>query len=60
VSLHFDESLLNQARQGGAYLVVKQWQRMPVPQSMIQKRVDPYQLLGIQPGSLPKASNAYH
>ena len=59
VFLHFDESLLSQGRQGGLYLVVKQWQRMPLPQSMIQKRVDPYQLLGIQPGSLPKASNAY-
>ena len=59
VDLHFDESLLSQGRQGGAYLVVKQWQRLPVPQSMIHKRIDPYQLLGIQPGSLPKASNAY-
>jgi hypothetical protein len=41
------------------YLVVKQWQRLAVPQSMIHKRGDPYQLLGVQPGSLPKASNAY-
>lgn len=59
VQLHFDESLLAQSRQGGAYLVVKQWQRLAVPQSMIHKRGDPYQLLGVQPGSLPKASNAY-
>ncbi len=59
VFLHFDESLLSQSRQGGAYLVVKQWQRLAVPQSMIHKRGDPYQLLGVQPGSLPKASNAY-
>jgi hypothetical protein len=59
VQLHFDESLLTQGRQGGMYLVVKQWQRMPVPQSMIEKRVDPYQLLGVARGSLPQASNAY-
>jgi len=60
VFLHFDESLLSQGRQGGAYLAIKQWQRMQVPQTLIQRRVDPYQLLGFQRGSLPLASNAYH
>ena len=58
--LHFDESLLSQGRQGGAFLAVREWHRLPVPQSMIHQRNDPYQLLGIQRGSLPKAANAYY
>jgi hypothetical protein len=58
--LHFDESLLTQGRQGAATLALREWQRLPVPASMIHSRVDPYKLLGVARGSLQNSSDAYH
>lgn len=59
-TLHFDESLLTQGRQGAAVVSIRQWQRLAVPSSMTRSRIDPYKLLGLAPGSLLKSSDAYH
>jgi hypothetical protein len=57
--LHFDESLLTQGRRGVAVLSIKEWERISVPAAMTHSRIDPYKLLGLARGSLPRSSDAY-
>lgn len=60
-SLHFDETLLAAQVSAGSVLTVKSWQRMPLPDDVLgHERTDPYVVLGVQPGTLPRASDSYH
>jgi hypothetical protein len=60
LNMHFDESLLGVSRAARTALTVKDWQKIAVPQALMSHdRVDPYKLLGIAPGSLPRSSDAY-
>ena len=60
VQLHFDETLLAKKISQGSTLAIKSWQRIPLPSALLgHDRVDPYVVLGLTEGSLPRACNAY-
>jgi hypothetical protein len=59
VNLHYDESLGTPRGQSALTVAVRQWQRAAVPQNLIHKRIDPYRLLGLKPGTLLNSANAY-
>jgi hypothetical protein len=58
--LHFDETLLAKRISAGSVLTLRSWQRIPLPAGVLgNERRDPYDVLGVQKGTLPRAGDAY-
>lgn len=58
--LHFDETLLAKKISAGSVLTIKSWQRIPLPAAVLgHERTDPYVVLGVQRGTLARASDSY-